>query len=1178
MSIKRQGFKLSTLSLAIMATVNFNAIAEEAETKKAKKTVKEAVEVIEVTGFRGSVMKSLNAKRFSDNVSDNIYAEDIGKSTDQNIADALSRVTGVSVQSVDGEGTKITVRGANPNQNVITINGVTMTSSDENQSVDLSTFSSDILSSISVVKTPSADHDEGSLGASIQLNTTKPLDINREIKTLTLQGRYNDFSENEDYKISGTFSKKFADETFGVLVSAFDETSSVRRDQLDMGKYEVRDVRIARDLDGNIITDTQALTPNDTKYSLFQNERNRHGATLTLQYAPTDNTSINFDYIYSKQETFTSNDSITARTIASIDNYVEGEVHDELSRTIQVNGANQTVKYAPDFTDPQEDWWTIDSDNQTLVKSVNRFADGGYGRQVGSDSTINNVINLTLEHYITDDFKVDLGVNYSKTELTPDESTLIVNLTGGKYGKQYATEFGTPHTGIQPAGFDCTSGTCQIVSAEQGLLSQQDPFQQFDGLTSTAFNADDISSFGTNQVKVRDRSVDDEQKTAFIDFDWDVDFFGITKVEFGVKASERTKFVDFQEGDFGSAGNAVEVPTYDRNGNITGARTIEPGQSLGAIDPNNYLSGKDLPYNNFMVDLGVPLTSVTDGWPLISASTLLGLANDNENLVYESDPSNSRETTLKNQAAYFKVNFEPMDNLTGNVGVRWVKTEVEASGFSGVQFWDGDAHNRNYDPFLFAQLRNDLNAPCDIDKFVPNDNYAQSGRQNRIDGLGWDQNGTPNDFSDDVRFEGAATYPCYDPETERSGIGQWAVSRHADVVVSDQYWWGDVPGVMENRSLHVFETKDVHEYDIFLPSLNLNYQLNDDMIVRFAASKTMSRPPIDNLKPGFKITEGVWGAPLSTKGNVSLGGTKLNPEESNNLDISFEWYFNEAGMVSVALFNKDMSNFIATENLVSNIEDLRYVDTSNGYDVANLLLTEEQVLANFEDPAAIDGVGKAACFPDRASTGALKQDWFYSDNMLDWCKKMSVTTARNGAGQTIRGVELSYNQTYDFLPGIFAGLGSQFSYTYTDSETEAETSSLNEDIILQALPAAWTPKHSYNATLFWEQNGHQIRLAYRGKSDELNNDFIDGGHVWREGRDTFDFSANYKLSQSTLVSFQVINLTDEVTRDYFTSNTLVVNGDTFDEGNALEGGVNKSRTERVSKTGRTFRLGVRVNF
>jgi TonB-dependent receptor len=1189
MSNKRISFKLSALSLALFASGMSAYAAEDAATKmvnkeaaqiseievKKKKSKKDdEIEVIEVSGFRGSVMKSMNAKRFSDSVSDSIYAEDIGKSTDQNIADALSRVTGVSVQSTDGEGTKITVRGANPNQNVITMNGVALTSSDFNQAVDLSTFSSDILSSINVINTASADNDEGSLGATVQLNTTKPLDINREIKTLTLQGRYSDFSEKSDYKISGTLSKKFMDESFGILLSAYDETSSVRRDQMTFGRYEVYDVDIARDLDGNIITDTQALIPSNLEYSLFENQRNRQGATLTLQYSPTDSTNINFDYIYSKQDLVTSNDRISARTIASSKNYFEGVPNNELTRLED----QATVVYAPGFSDPQEDWWTMDTQSKTLVKTLNRFADGGYGRTTGSDSTENNVLNLTLEQYITDDFKFDVGVNYSKTELIPD-STYVVNLQGGKYGKSFATEYGTPHTGIEPAGFDCTSGSCLIVGGE-GFVSPHDPAQRFDGRTSTAFNPEDISAQGTNNVKIRDRAVEDEQKTAFIDFDWEVDFLGITQLEFGAKISERTKIVSDQEGDFENSGQAIIVNIYDPDGNITGTRIVQPGTSLSAVPATNYLSDKTFPYDDFMTSLGVPTSNVTDGWPLISASKLLGLANTTESLAYTVDPSKSRAAELKNQAAYVKVNFEQLEGrLTGNVGVRWVRTEVETEGYSGVHYFSGDSLDRAYDPFLFAQLRNPLNDACNIPRDFPNGG-SQGGKNNRLDGLAWDFNGTPDDYSDDVRWAGAETYPCYDPDTERSNIAHWKVNRHIDATHVPRYLWGESsdPALAEDRSTDVFQTAGSHSYDMYLPSLNLNYQVSDDLIARFAVSKTMSRPPIDNLKPGFEVREGIWGADYTNKGSsVTLSNTKLEPEESKNIDLSLEWYFNKSGMFAVALFNKDMTNFIDTENLTTYLQDLRYLDVSQGFDSGGLLQSADEIEAAITADNT-NGVGPAVCFPDRGNVGSLKKDWWYSENLIDYCKKFSVTTVRNGSGQTIRGAEISYNQTYDFLPGIFGGLGSQISYTYSDSETDAETSSLDEDRILKSLPASWTPKHSYNATVFWEQNGHQIRLAYRGKSDELAQSFTNGGHVWREGTEVFDLSANYKVNENVLISFQAINFTDEVTRNYFTSYDLVFDGEELNEGNALDGDAPTSRTNIEYKTGRTFRLGVRVNF
>ncbi|MDU0354423.1 TonB-dependent receptor plug domain-containing protein [Paraglaciecola aquimarina] len=100
-------FKVKPLVLAIttLLTVNHTVYSAEDKTEKGDET-----EVIEVTGYRGSVLKSISDKRNQGTIVDSIFAEDIGKNTDQNIADALSRVTGVSIQTEDGEGTKISVR------------------------------------------------------------------------------------------------------------------------------------------------------------------------------------------------------------------------------------------------------------------------------------------------------------------------------------------------------------------------------------------------------------------------------------------------------------------------------------------------------------------------------------------------------------------------------------------------------------------------------------------------------------------------------------------------------------------------------------------------------------------------------------------------------------------------------------------------------------------------------------------------------------------------------------------------------------------------------------------------------------------------------------------------------------------------------------------------------------
>ena len=149
--------------MALSASVASNAFAEETE----EKNKLDDIEIIEVTGVRSSLTSALNAKKHSDSISDSIIAEEIGKSSDENIAQALSRISGVSLDRDGGDNQTITVRGVKASLNDIKLNGVSMTSNTDSQAVDLSLFSADILSRIDVIKSPAANQEEGSLGASM---------------------------------------------------------------------------------------------------------------------------------------------------------------------------------------------------------------------------------------------------------------------------------------------------------------------------------------------------------------------------------------------------------------------------------------------------------------------------------------------------------------------------------------------------------------------------------------------------------------------------------------------------------------------------------------------------------------------------------------------------------------------------------------------------------------------------------------------------------------------------------------------------------------------------------------------------------------------------------------------------------------------------------------------------
>ncbi|EWH11752.1 3-dehydroquinate synthase [Catenovulum agarivorans DS-2] len=1175
--------------MAVLCGLSLNVQAAE-ENKDNKNEEKDTTEVIEVTGYKGSVLKSMFEKRNAGNISDSIFAEDIGKSTDQNIADALSRVTGISVQSTDGEGARITVRGANPDQNMITLNGVQLTSSDFNQAVDLSAYSADILSHINVVKTASADHDEGSLGASVQLHTSKPLNLKNDVKSLTLQGRYNDFSEKSDYKLAGSYSEKFFDDSFGVLFTAYKETNSVRRDEFKVNNFEARNLAVASTTDGRTITDRRVLTAKDFEYALYTNERNRHGGTLTLQFLPTDDTDVALDFTYSKQDLVDTNHSVTIRTRPDLPNFIEGQVAPSSTRPWNWPA---DVDFIPEFSDPQADWFVVDEASNTLVKSVSRFADGGFQRRNGGNSTENKVANLNIKHQITDDFKVEFGANYSNTVRDPGEGTVQMNLLNNTMNvglKALAGPYGQPHTGIQPAGFDCTTGICEMVFGD-GVVSLNDPENISDNRGYSAFSPDDIKAQTINWMALTEQAVEDELSTYRLDFDLDIDVLGFTKIEFGGKYSERSKYVDDQNRQFRNTKVPVQVIAYDEDGTPTGVKAILAGSGIGSITADNFASDEAFPVDNFMEDLGFARNNITDGWTMVDDEKFLALAYANEDYELETNRLNTRSADLTTAAGYFKMSFAYLDDsLTGDFGIRYIKDTVDVLGYSGAEFTETVAQRAIYDPFMWRQLRNPQLDSCEFDNaLAPDDNPYF----NRIDGYGWDTSGTPNDTSDDVRIPAdPAGYPCYDKYTEQGSerSGWWWNQRHVDrsTLKNDVFTGNAVKG--ENRSLRVFETTGDNEYDMWLPSLNLNYIISEDMIGRFAISKTMSRPNIDSLKPGFFMRESFWGDPSTPRGSsIRLDNPKLLPQESINYDLSWEWYFNKGSMVSVALFYKDMTNFEEEEQQIVYADDLRSKDLSN-YSADQLFKTEEQLRDAFANDET--GTGFGICMPKRGNINDVAADWWYDDSdLLNYCATFAATTKRNGAGAEIAGIELTYNQSYDFLPGIWGGLGSSFNYTYQDSKTIPGDSNLIAGKALESLPRTWVPQHSYNATVYWEQNGHQVRLAYRGKSDELIDPYFSYGSRWNEGSDNLDLSIGYKVSDAVSVSFQAINLTDESQRVYWTNRDLGIEPELNDagepitnkyiplnEGNALDGDAPTSRTQILRKNGRTFRLDLRVNF
>ncbi len=155
---------------------------------------------IVVTGFRASLNSALSMKRQEAAAIDSIVAEDIGKFPDSNLAESMQRVPGIALQRGDGgEGRNISVRGLGPAFTRTRINGMEGTSQtgssdiygagNNGRSFDFNVFPTEIFSALSVRKTPSADVEEGSLGATVDLSAPKPMDQKEDfVLSMTARG------------------------------------------------------------------------------------------------------------------------------------------------------------------------------------------------------------------------------------------------------------------------------------------------------------------------------------------------------------------------------------------------------------------------------------------------------------------------------------------------------------------------------------------------------------------------------------------------------------------------------------------------------------------------------------------------------------------------------------------------------------------------------------------------------------------------------------------------------------------------------------------------------------------------------------------------------------------------------------------------------------------------------
>jgi iron complex outermembrane receptor protein len=230
MRISGQSRSIGKLAARLVGTTSISALAISGAYAQTAAPPVEAPATVIVTGLRASLESALNKKREDNGIVDVIKSEDMGKFPDTNLAESLQRIPGVVIDRDAGEGRSVTVRGLGQDFTRVRINGIeglattggTDSSGGANRSrgFDFNVFAAELFNSLTVRKSSSADVDEGSLGATVDLQTMRPFDLKKGFNGILMaKGKYNDLSGKTDPRIGFLVANTYMDNRLGVLLS-----------------------------------------------------------------------------------------------------------------------------------------------------------------------------------------------------------------------------------------------------------------------------------------------------------------------------------------------------------------------------------------------------------------------------------------------------------------------------------------------------------------------------------------------------------------------------------------------------------------------------------------------------------------------------------------------------------------------------------------------------------------------------------------------------------------------------------------------------------------------------------------------------------------------------------------------------------------------------------------------
>lgn len=1055
---QHEKFKKSLLALCVMA-----AMPTFAQDNADKEDVEE---VVVVGSMRDALGSAQDIKRNSATVVDSITAKDLGSFPDTSVAEALQRVAGITVNRFAASGdtahfsaepSGVVVRGLN--QVRTEFNGRDSFSANSSRGLSWSDVSAELMSGVDTYKNQMAELIEGGIAGTVNMRTRLPFDSEGEAKAMTVKADYSELAEEFSPKVSGLYSNRWETGVgeFGVLGNL----AYVKESTLSQGNQLYRmnrftDIYNGPGGDGQAINGVDSYVYIPAAVSFRDNffERERRGLALAAQWRDTDEVFVataqynrsQYDNAWEEYVVgvYPADLSYGQSVFYSLDPRNNGGVVQpsapqpnpgDPAFTFDSNGLFQTGHLTADNTG----WWgpgALNSNGESLVDpcyswscpsttSPRRGIDMTTTTRSNNNTNITEDLGFNLKWNPTDRFRASFDVQFVESTVENYDIETNFNTWADAYvdltHEQPILAISSP-TNVNFAQGGWTNPNSYYIRSIMDHVEDSEG----DEFAARADFEFDVDNGWISSVKAGTRFADRDQTVRWANYNWQnvSNSWGGDKSYFNLDRHSPSTYTWNHDGNdstppIPATFNGYPEGYYTNHTFSGGFHGINESQFVFA---NMDLLQDQKKFASLMSTSALWDAPAGTGWDPI-CSNVGDRATEIPGTCFT--PSEIADVSEETTAFYVQLNFGGDDlaiagmPISGNLGVRYVETEVVSSGGTKMA------------KFSEGQLNTGAIVPSQPGQVPP------------------------------VPFN----------------LGHYLSA--ADKAFADGQ---DYTNSVSNK------------FDNVLPSLNIKMDINDEWLVRFAASKAISRPDMGNLRSyvGLSATapstsnasDPLW--IKDSNGTITGANIKytadaqnpfLKPVEATQFDLALEYYFDKVGSFTATYFQKDFDNYIQ--------HGTYYRDITNA------------------------GVTRT----------------------------VEVKGPLNGEGAKIDGFELAYQRFFDFFPEPFDGLGVQANYTRINNDGITNSNITNvggagttitgqapDQVKVNALEGL--SKDAYNLVLMYEKGDWKSRMAYSWRSEYLQTaiDCCVALPIWTDDYGQVDGSLSYSFTENLEVAFEVKNL------------------------------------------------------